>query len=63
MTLLTTELPLVTNSDDDDGVMMVMMMKISGMTLLTTIITGPLKHFCGNLKKEKDRSARGTAPV
>ena len=49
MTLLTTELPLVTNSDDDD-VMMVMMMKISGMTLLTTIITGLLEHF---LKKRK----------
>ena len=62
MTLLTTELPLVTNSDDDD-VMMMMMMKISGMTLLIIIITGPLEHFFGNFEKEKDRSALGTAPV
>ena len=33
------------------------------MTLLTTIITGPLEHFFGNFEKEKDRSALGTAPV
>ena len=62
MTLLTTELPLVTNSDDDDSYDG-HDNEISGMTLLIIIITGPLEHFFGNFEKEKDRSALGTAPV
>ena len=61
MTLLTTELPLVTNSDDDD-VMMVMMMKISGMTLLTTIKLWPLEHFCGNFEKNERWECSGHRP-